>query len=199
MVDIIVGSVLGCSLSLSPGHPGISTGVNDDQSRPDRRGFEDLEPDQEGDRNNRQHDLRQHHRRAVEGRQGRAAGLRELPDSSPELSEGSESQNRVARGRSADARAVLQGRDATADEIAGAMELVTLATSILSVEYRAEGFNVGLNQGRVAGAGILDHLHVHVVPRWNGDTNFMPVVGDVRVHPEPLEASYERLKGRLVG
>ena len=89
--------------------------------------------------------------------------------------------------------------DATADEIAGAIELVTLATSILSIEYRAEGFNVGLNQGRVAGAGILDHLHVHVVPRWNGDTNFMPVVGDVRVHPEPLEASYERLKGRLVG
>jgi len=89
--------------------------------------------------------------------------------------------------------------EVTADEIADAMGLVTLAMSILSIEYRAEGFNVGLNQGRVAGAGIVDHLHVHVVPRWNGDTNFMPVLGDVRVHPEPLEAAYDRLKGRLVG
>src|SRR2546426_2014404 len=114
MVDMLVGDVLAYSLSSSPGRPGISTGVDDDQSRPDRRGFEDLEPDQERDRNNRQHDLRQHHGRAVEGRQGRAAGLRELPDSSPELSEGSESQDRVERGRPAEASAVLQGREATA-------------------------------------------------------------------------------------
>src|SRR5262245_26424877 len=64
----------------SPGHPRIATGVDDDESRPDRRGFEDLEPDQEGDGNDRQHDLRQHHRRVVEGRQGRASRLRELPD-----------------------------------------------------------------------------------------------------------------------
>jgi ATP adenylyltransferase len=60
-------------------------------------------------------------------------------------------------------------RDATASEMADAMELVNLAIAVLTVEYRAEGFNVGINQGRVAGAGILDHLHVHVVPRWNGD------------------------------
>jgi len=89
--------------------------------------------------------------------------------------------------------------EASPEEVAGAMELVGLATSILAAEYRAEGFNVGLNQGRVAGAGVLDHLHFHVVPRWGGDTNFMPVVGDTRVHPESLEASYDRLKGRLVG
>jgi len=89
--------------------------------------------------------------------------------------------------------------DATADEIADAVELVTLATSILTVEYRAEGFNVGLNQGRVAGAGIVDHLHVHVVPRWNGDTNFMPVLGDVRVLPEGLDRTWERLRSRLGG
>jgi ATP adenylyltransferase len=89
--------------------------------------------------------------------------------------------------------------DATPDEIATAVELVTLATRILTAEYRAEGFNVGLNQGRVAGAGIVDHLHMHIVPRWNGDTNFIPVMGDVRVIPEALEATYDRLKGRLGG
>jgi ATP adenylyltransferase len=89
--------------------------------------------------------------------------------------------------------------EAAPDEIAAAVELVTLATSILAAEYRAEGFNVGLNQGRVAGAGIVDHLHMHVVPRWNGDTNFVPVMSDVRVIPEALEATYDRLKGRLGG
>ena len=89
--------------------------------------------------------------------------------------------------------------EAAPDEIAGAVELVTLATQILTAEYRAEGFNVGLNQGRVAGAGIADHLHLHIVPRWNGDTNFIPVVGDVRVIPEALEATYDGLKGHLGG
>jgi ATP adenylyltransferase len=89
--------------------------------------------------------------------------------------------------------------EASPEEVGGVMDLAGLATTILAAEYRAEGFNMGLNQGRVAGAGILDHLHVHVVPRWNGDTNFMSVVGDTRVHPESLEASYARLKDRLVG
>jgi len=89
--------------------------------------------------------------------------------------------------------------EATADEVAGAMKLVTLAISILSAEYRPEGFNVGLNQGRVAGAGIVDHLHIHVVPRWNGDNAFISVVGETRVLPEALETTYDRLKGRLGG
>jgi len=88
--------------------------------------------------------------------------------------------------------------EARADEMAEMMELVARAITLLTVEYRAEGFNVGWNQGRVAGAGITDHLHVHVVPRWSGDTNFMPVFADVRVMPEALEATYDRLRGRLV-
>lgn len=89
--------------------------------------------------------------------------------------------------------------EATPEEIAGAMELVTRAIAVLTVEYRAEGFNIGLNQGRIAGAGIVDHLHIQVVPRWSGDTNFMSVFAEVRVVPEALSATYDRLRERLVG
>jgi ATP adenylyltransferase len=88
--------------------------------------------------------------------------------------------------------------EARAEELTDAMGLVQRAVAALSAEYRAEGFNIGLNQGRVAGAGIADHLHVHVVPRWNGDANFMSVLGDTRVLPEALEATWERLKGQFV-
>jgi len=88
-------------------------------------------------------------------------------------------------------------QDARPDEIADAMRLVSLATTALTEEYRAEGFNIGLNQGRAAGAGIEGHLHVHVVPRWNGDHNFVSVLGDVRVLPESLAATYARLHPRL--
>jgi len=79
------------------------------------------------------------------------------------------------------------------------MRLVQRAVEALTVEYKPDGFNVGLNQGRAAGAGIEDHLHVHVVPRWNGDSNFVSVLGDTRVLPETLETTWERLKGRLGG
>ena len=67
------------------------------------------------------------------------------------------------------------------------------AVRVLTEAYSPGGFNVGMNLGRVAGAGIADHLHWHVVPRWEGDTNFMPVVADVRVLPEALSGSYEKI------
>jgi ATP adenylyltransferase len=84
-------------------------------------------------------------------------------------------------------------------ELADAMRLVQRGVSALTAEYRPDGFNVGWNQGRAAGAGIEDHWHVHVVPRWNGDANFVSVVGDTRVLPETLTTTWDRLRKRLDG
>jgi ATP adenylyltransferase len=89
--------------------------------------------------------------------------------------------------------------DAQTDELADMMRLVRRGVRALTAEYRAEGFNVGMNQGRAAGAGIEDHLHIHVVPRWNGDSNFVTVVGDTRVLPETLDTTWVRLRGQLSG
>jgi ATP adenylyltransferase len=78
-----------------------------------------------------------------------------------------------------------------------ALEVQRLAASTidaLKAEYAPHGFNLGWNLGRVAGAGIEDHLHLHVVPRWNGDTSFMPVLGDVKVLPEALQRTAERIR-----
>jgi ATP adenylyltransferase len=76
-------------------------------------------------------------------------------------------------------------------------QLAARAVDALREEYGAHGFNLGWNLGRVAGAGIEDHVHLHVVPRWNGDTSFMPVLGDVKVLPEHLHESARRLRARL--
>lgn len=79
------------------------------------------------------------------------------------------------------------------EELLDVMQTAQRCTAILRRAVRAEGFNVGFNLGKVAGAGVLEHVHLHVVPRWAGDTNFMPVLADVRVMPEYLQAGYEKL------
>ena len=76
------------------------------------------------------------------------------------------------------------------------MVLITEAIQVLKQEYGADGFNVGANLGSIAGAGVADHLHFHVVPRWNGDTNFMTSVGNARVLPEELVDTQKRIKER---
>jgi len=82
----------------------------------------------------------------------------------------------------------------TADERAELMRFTRHAEIALTEAYAPQGINVGMNLGRPAGAGIVDHLHVHLVPRWTGDTNFMSVVGNVRVLPEELGETAKRLR-----
>ena len=80
------------------------------------------------------------------------------------------------------------------DELTEMMGLTRSVEMALQELYQPHGFNMGLNLGKPAGAGVLDHLHMHVVPRWNGDTNFMTVVGDTRVLPEELTQTADRLR-----
>jgi ATP adenylyltransferase len=74
------------------------------------------------------------------------------------------------------------------------MELTKKSLGVLREAYAPEGFNIGINQGAVAGAGVADHVHLHVVPRWGADTNFMPVIGSTRVLPQSLDDSLSTLK-----
>jgi ATP adenylyltransferase len=86
----------------------------------------------------------------------------------------------------------LRGLDAPA--AAELVELTQRSLSAIEAVYGPEGFNLGINVGEVAGAGFAGHVHQHVVPRWKGDTNFMPVVGDTRVMPEALPQSWSKLR-----
>ena len=84
--------------------------------------------------------------------------------------------------------------DATPDELCEMMELTRRSEIALREEFAPQGLNLGLNLGKAAGAGILEHIHLHVVPRWNGDTNFMTIVGETRVLPQELPVTADRLR-----
>ena len=90
----------------------------------------------------------------------------------------------------------------TATEQVEMMRLTQFCVRVLKDAINPDGFNLGMNLGRTAGAGIADHLHMHIVPRWNGDTNFMPVIGETKVLPDALLGSYDKIKAvvdRLAG
>ena len=85
----------------------------------------------------------------------------------------------------------------TDEEVADLWKLVRRCTNALTAVMKPDGFNIGINLGKVAGAGIVEHLHVHVVPRWNGDTNFMPVIANTGVVPQALRETAAKLRAEL--
>ena len=86
----------------------------------------------------------------------------------------------------------------TDDELADLWKLVRRCTNALTAAMKPDGFNIGINLGKVAGAGIAEHLHIHIVPRWNGDTNFMPVIAHTGVVPDALKDIAAKLRAELV-
>ena len=82
----------------------------------------------------------------------------------------------------------------TSDEL---MDLTKRSQTALREAYKPTGFNIGMNLGHSAGAGIVDHIHIHILPRWHGDTNFMSTVGDTRVLPEDLPTTYRKLRDKF--
>jgi len=94
-------------------------------------------------------------------------------------------------------RHVANLEDLTTEELHEHIEIVSRSIKVLREAFNPGGFNVGINMGKAAGAGITDHVHTHVVPRWQGDTNFMPVFADVRVIPQALAETYEQLRGKF--
>jgi len=91
-------------------------------------------------------------------------------------------------------RHVARLSDLSREEFHVLMEALHRTTGLLAEAFHPEGMNLGMNLGAAGGAGVADHLHWHIVPRWVGDTNFMPMLADVRVMPEHLEATYARLQ-----
>ena len=87
--------------------------------------------------------------------------------------------------------------DLADDELREHFEIVSRSVKLLKEVFNPGGFNIGINIGKVAGAGIDEHVHTHVVPRWQGDTNFMPVIAEVRVVPEALAETYKKLEGKF--
>ena len=85
----------------------------------------------------------------------------------------------------------------TDDEVADLWKLVRRCINALTAVMRPDGFNMGINLGKVAGAGIAEHLHIHIVPRWNGDTNFMPVIASTGVVPDALKEIAAKLRAEL--
>lgn len=83
------------------------------------------------------------------------------------------------------------------EELSEHYRMIAQSTRILTKVFKPDGFNIGMNLGRIAGAGIDKHIHSHIVPRWAGDTNFMPVVADTRVINEALEETYQKLVGKF--
>jgi ATP adenylyltransferase len=88
-------------------------------------------------------------------------------------------------------------QDLTETEAKEHFDLVRLGVKLLTKLSEPAGFNVGMNLGTIAGAGVADHIHSHIVPRWQGDTNFMPVIGETKVLPEALISTYKKMKNGL--
>ncbi|MBC7104763.1 MAG: HIT domain-containing protein [Firmicutes bacterium] len=95
-------------------------------------------------------------------------------------------------------RHVGEVEELTDDEMVALFRLTRTMIGALRRAMNPDGFNVGVNLGRVAGAGVPGHFHIHVVPRWNGDTSFMPVLGDTKVISQSLEEAYRRLRAALL-
>ncbi len=91
-------------------------------------------------------------------------------------------------------RHVARLEDLTKEELSEHFEIVTKSTQAIAETLNPGGFNIGINMGKVAGAGVVDHIHTHVVPRWKGDTNFMPIISNTKVLPQALDSTYQKLK-----
>ena len=94
-------------------------------------------------------------------------------------------------------RHIASLEELTDEELKEHFEIVRRSTKILREVFNPGGFNLGINLGKVAGAGIDDHFHTHIVPRWQGDTNFTPVIANVKVLPEALSETYHKLKDKF--